>query len=596
MEELKPTTHKAMARFRASLLRRASAVAWVVMIIISAQAVRESVFAEPQFWIPMTGLAALLVVSTAARWDRIMATTAAPWIATGWLTGLIVGITALAVIPELTATAQPILFGIAAVSGLLLTWWAHALVTVLIMGAISFVAFTLGAADAIPDVLAPVLTVAVVAAATALVGLEFEREAVRSAGRELQIDQQRLDFERLYEVSATLARAESLAEIVPHLIGTICKYLDAQVGVVLLYNPDRHRLEVMSPIWVNGYPLDADPIVLDVAAAGVVTQTYRAGKPLHVREVDQDTDSHVLLKELGLKQALVAPLKVESLRVGVIIVGDPYVGTFTEDQLDQLGSLAAPAGLVLSQIGRYEAQADMTRRLEEVAQMKSDFVSTVSHELRTPLTSIIGSLDTVNRPELAPTQPTAQQLLSTARRQAGRLQRLIDDLLVVSRIDRGAIPVHLEPIPVKQAFEEVNRVVSIEPTFAVEPETLTVEADRDHLSRILINLVENAAKYAAGSSVELFAWERGQRAMIAVVDHGPGIPETERERAFERFTQVDQSDTRSKGGTGLGLSIVRSLAEVMNGSVRVEETEGGGATFVVELPLAPALQGAHIRA
>jgi signal transduction histidine kinase len=596
MEELKPTTHKAMARFRASLLRRASAVAWVVLIIISAQAVRESVFAEPQFWVPMTGLAVLLVVSTAARWDRIMASPAAPWVATGWLVGLIVGITALAVVPELTATAQPILFGIAAVSGLLLTWWAHAVVTVVIMGAISFVAFSLGAADAIPDVLAPVLTVAVVAAATALVGLEFEREAVRSAGRELQIDQQRLDFERLYEVSATLARAESLAEIVPHLIGTICKYLDAQVGVVLLYNPDRHRLEVMSPIWVNGYPLDADPIVLDVSAAGVVTQTYRAGKPLYVREVDQDTDSHVLLKELGLKQALVAPLKVESLRVGVIIVGDPYVGTFTEDQLDQLGSLAAPAGLVLSQIGRYEAQADMTRRLEEVAQMKSDFVSTVSHELRTPLTSIIGSLDTVNRPELAPTQPTAQQLLSTARRQAGRLQRLIDDLLVVSRIDRGAIPVHLEPIPLRQAFEEVNRVVSIEPSFAVDPETLTVEADRDHLTRILINLVENAAKYAAGSSVELFAWERGQRAMIAVVDHGPGIPEGEKDRVFERFTQVDQSDTRSKGGTGLGLSIVRSLAEVMNGSVRVEDTEGGGATFVVELPLAPALQGAHLRA
>jgi signal transduction histidine kinase len=595
MEELKPTTHKAMARFRASLLRRASAVAWVVMIIISAQAVRESVFSQPQFWVPMTGLAVLLVVSTAARWDRIMASPAAPWVATGWLVGLIVGITALAVVPELTATAQPILFGIAAVSGLLLTWWAHALVTVVIMGAISFLAFNLGSAEAIPDLLAPVLTVAVVAAATALVGLEFEREAVRSAGRELQIDQQRLDFERLYEVSATLARAESLAEIVPHLIGTICKYLDAQVGVVLLYNPDRHRLEVMSPIWVNGYPLDADPIVLDVSAAGVVTQTYRAGKPLYVREVDQDTDSHVLLKELGLKQALVAPLKVESLRVGVIIVGDPYVGTFTEDQLDQLGSLAAPAGLVLSQIGRYEAQADMTRRLEEVAQMKSDFVSTVSHELRTPLTSIIGSLDTVNRPELAPTQPTAQQLLSTARRQAGRLQRLIDDLLVVSRIDRGAIPVHLEPIPLRQAFEEVNRVVSIEPSFAVEPETLTVEADRDHLTRILINLVENAAKYAAGSSVELFAWERGHRAMIAVVDHGPGIPEGEKDRVFERFTQVDQSDTRSKGGTGLGLSIVRSLAEVMNGAVRIEDTEGGGATFVVELPLAPALQGAHLK-
>ena len=590
MEELKPTTHQAMARFRASLLRRASAVAWVVLIIISAQAVRQEVFAQPIFWIPMIGLSLLLVISTAARWDRVMATRAAPWVAAAWLMGLIVGISSLATIPELTATAQPILFGIAAVSGLLLTWWAHALVTVFIAVAISFIAFSLGEADAIEQVLAPVLTVAVVSAATALVGLEFEREAVRSNEREVQIDQQRLDFERLYAVSATLARAESLAEIVPHLIGTICKYLDAQVGVVLLYDPDRHRLELMSPIWVNGYPLESEPITLDVAAAGIVAQTYRAGKPYYVREVDHDSDNHILLKELGLKQALVAPLKVESLRVGVIIVGDPYVGTFTEDQVEQLGSLAAPAGLVLSQIGRYEAQADMTRRLEEVAQMKSDFVSTVSHELRTPLTSIIGSLDTVNRPELQPTTPTAQQLLSTARRQAGRLQRLIDDLLVVSRIDRGAIPVHLEPISLRQAFDEVNRVVSIEPTFVVDPEGLAVEADRDHLSRILINLVENAAKYAAGSPVELFAWERGPHVLIVVVDHGPGIPDHERDRVFERFTQVDQSDTRSKGGTGLGLSIVKSLTEVMHGTVRVEATEGGGATFVVELPMAPALQ------
>jgi signal transduction histidine kinase len=294
----------------------------------------------------------------------------------------------------------------------------------------------------------------------------------------------------------------------------------------------------------------------------------------------------VLLKDLGLKQALVAPLKVEAMRVGVIVVGDPYEGDFTEEQLDQLGSLAAPAGLVLSQIGRYEAQAEMTRRLEEVAQMKSDFVSTVSHELRSPLTSIIGSLDTVNRPELAPAEPTSQQLLISARRQAGRLQRLIEDLLVVSRIDRGAIPVHPEVVAIKEIFDEVNRVVSIEPKITVEPANLAVMADRDHFLRILINLVENAAKYAPDSPVELYAWQKNQRAMIAVVDHGPGIPEDWRESIFERFTQLDQSDTRSKGGTGLGLAIVKSLTEVMQGSVRIEVTEGGGATFVLDLPVA----------
>ncbi|MFQ5522633.1 MAG: ATP-binding protein [Acidimicrobiia bacterium] len=585
-EAPEPTVHEAMARFRASLLRRASAVAWVPLIIIGAQAVRSQVFMLREFYLPMGGIAGLLVISTATRWDRLMRTRVAPWLATVWLLLLIGGITSLGTIPELATTAQPILFGAAAVSGLLLTWWAHAFLTVAIAMAVGVLSFQLGQADAIPDVIAPVVTVAVVAAATALLGFEFEKETLVSVKSEKELEGQRLDFERLYEVSATLARAESLSEIVPPLVGTICKYLDAQVGVVLLHDPDMQRLEVMSPIWVNGYPLETDPIAVNIQAPSVVAQTYRATRPILVRHVDPDSDSHTLLKELGLKQALVSPLKVESMRVGVIVIGDPYTGEFTEEQLEQLGSLSAPAGLVLSQIERYEAQAEMARRLEEVAQMKSDFVSTVSHELRSPLTSIIGSLDTVSRPELAPKEPTSQQLLMSARRQAGRLQRLIENLLVVSRIDRGAIPVHPEDLPLKEIFDEVNRTVSIEPTIAIDPEHLAVRADRDHLMRIMINLVENAAKYAPGSPVELFGWHQGGRAFMAVVDHGPGIPEEAREKVFERFTQLDQSDTRAKGGTGLGLSIVKSLSEVMGGSVRIEATEGGGATFIVELPVA----------
>lgn len=562
------------------------------MIVIGYQAVRSpledgtQLFTRPEFFVPMAGLGALLILSTAVRWDRVMASPAAPWAATGWLLGLIAGITALALIPALNDTTVPILYGIAAVSGLLLAWWAHALVTVIISLAVAFIAFSTGEANVVGEVVAPIVALVVVAAATALVGFEFEKEAQTSFGKEAKLEQQRLDFERLYAVSATLARAESLAEIVPHLVGTICKYLDAQVGVVLLHDGEMQRLEVMSPIWVNGYPLETDPISVEINAPSVVAQTYRAARPIYVPRVDEDTDSHILLKDLGLKQALVAPLKVESMRVGVIVVGDPYEGDFTEEQLDQLGSLAAPAGLVLSQIGRYEAQAEMTRRLEEVAQMKSDFVSTVSHELRSPLTSIIGSLDTVNRPELAPPEPASQQLLLSARRQAGRLQRLIEDLLVVSRIDRGAIPVHPEPVEVKEIFDEVSRTVSIDPSMTVEPANLAVYADRDHFLRILINLVENAAKYAPDSPVELYAWQKSNRAMLAVVDHGPGIPEDARESIFERFTQLDQSDTRSKGGTGLGLSIVKSLTEVMNGSVRIEATEGGGATFVIDLPAA----------
>ncbi|HLV90487.1 MAG TPA: ATP-binding protein [Acidimicrobiia bacterium] len=583
-ESSTPTVHEAMARFRASLLRRASGVAWAIVAIIGAQAVRTEVYDETVFYIPMVGLILLLVLSTIARWDRIVASPWAPVVVTAWMLLLIGSVTALGSIPELAGTAEPVLYGLAAISGLLLVWWAHALVTVSIGTAIGYLALTLGEVDALPQVIAPVFTVLVVAAATALAGFELEREMIVSATRERTLEDQRLDFQRLYEVSATLARAESLAEIVPYLVGTICRYLDAEVGVVLLYDGGLNKLKVMSPIWVNGGTVDAEEAMVDITGVNVIAQSYRAIRPIHVRRVDENSDAHLVLKDLGLTQAIVAPLKVEAMRVGVIVVGEPRRGDFTEDQIEDLGSLAAPAGLVLSQIGRYEAQAEMARRLEEVAQMKTDFVSTVSHELRSPLTSIIGSLDTVTRPELAPTEPTSQQLLQSARRQASRLQRLIEDLLVVSRIDRGAIPVHLETISLKEIFDEVNRVVPVEATISVDPPDAQVEADRDHLTRVLINLVENAYKYAPGSPVEIHGSELLNRIRIAVVDHGPGIPEDQRDRVFERFTQLDQSDTRSRGGTGLGLSIVKSLVEVMHGSVRIEETEGGGATFVVELP------------
>src|SRR5690606_4967271 len=158
---------------------------------------------------------------------------------------------------------------------------------------------------------------------------------------------------------------------------------------------------------------------------------------------------------------MVAPLKVEQFSVGVIVVGDATSGTFRPEQLEQLAFLAGPAGLVLSQIGRYEEQTEMNRRLEEVAQMKTDFVSVVSHELRTPLTSIIGSLDTVNRPELAPQATTAKDLITTARRHAARLRRLIQDLLMLSRVDRGAIPIDAEPLPLTARVDHVLDGISV---------------------------------------------------------------------------------------------------------------------------------------
>ncbi|HJR91519.1 MAG TPA: ATP-binding protein [Acidimicrobiia bacterium] len=580
-----------MARFRASVQRRSVALGWVVVIVLGSQAVRESVFQDNRFLIPIVSMALLLVASAILDWDALMARTNAAWAAWAWIVAVTVSVGVIATVPELRLVSQPLFFGLVALSGLVLEPPKHAFVTILSAAILALTSLASeGAGNALAAIVVPVMSLATVAVATAMLGIEFERAVLRSGQRLEQLQRQRIDFERLYAVMATLSRADSLSEVLPQLVGTICRYLDAQVGVVLLYVPERHALDVMSPIWVNGLPLDIGPTRVRVSEAGLLPQVFRSGRPALIDQVNPRSMAHGLLAELGLEQAMVAPLRVEQFSVGVIAVGDAVRGSFRPEQLEQLASLAAPAALVLSQIGRYEAQTEMNRKLEEVAQMKTDFVSVVSHELRTPLTSIIGSLDTVNRPELAPEANTARELIVTARRQAGRLQRLIEDLLMVSRLDRDAIPINIERVPVGAVAEHVADALKVGDVLRVdvEPEDMSIVADRDHVERILINLIENAMKYAPGSPVEIVGRIRGDMGELRVVDHGPGIPPDQRERVFERFTQIEASQTRSVGGTGLGLSIVRSLAEAMEGRADVDETPGGGATFIIDLPVVAA--------
>lgn len=592
VEDQQQAPQPPLVRFRAAALRRSVFLAWIVVIVLVAQAVGQEVIANPRFLAITTIFIVILALATAADWSRLLVTPYGPWLAWVWTAAVTLTLGGMAAIEPMFTTVQPLFSGVVVLTGLILEPVRHWIVSSLAVMAMSMPAVVRSwpepPDDMIPAIVIPALTVGVVAAAAGLFGAEFEREARRSSRRLLQLQEQRHDFERLYAVSATLAGAESLAEGLPQIVGTICRYLDAQVGLVFLYQPDDHTLRVMSPMWVNGHTLDVGDIKLRVSETGIVQQVFRSGRPILLDRIADHPDQYGVMGELGLAQAMVAPLRVEGYNVGVMVVGDPREGAFQESQLDVFASLAAPAALVLSQLGRYEAAAEMTRRMQEIAQMKTDFVSVVSHELRTPLTSIIGSLDTVRRPELSET--TTSDLLDSARRQAGRLQRLIEDLLMVSRIDRQAVPVSRETIELRPFLEEIAATVHglDDIAVSVEPADLAVIADPDHLGRVFINLLENAAKYAPGSPVDLVARRVQDRVDVDVIDHGEGIPAELRGRVFERFSQVERSDVRTRGGTGLGLSIVKGLAEAMDGAVSVSETPGGGTTFTVSLPPAGA--------
>lgn len=594
MTENEPPTETPLLRFRAAGLRRSVILAWIVIGALTAQAVTEEVItSEPRFILSAGLFIVVLAAATAANWNKVLATQFGSWLAWTWTVALTLTLASIATIPEMFASVIPLFSGVVVLTGLVLPPVRHLIVSILAVFLVVLIGVVSpGAGSTIESAVIPALTVAVVAGATGLIGSEFEKEARRGAERLRDLQDQRADFERLYAVSATLASAESLTEGLPQIVGTICNYLEAQIGVVFLYQPDDHSLKIVSPMWVNGHTLEVGDLKIRVTGGGLLPQVFRSGRAMHLEDIDENPETFGIVGELGMREALIAPLRVEGFSVGVIAVGDPIHGSFREEQTKDLASLAAPAALVLSQLGRYEAAAEMTKRMKEIAQMKTDFVSVVSHELRTPLTSIIGSLDTVTRPELS--REASIDLIESARRQAGRLQRLIEDLLMVSRIDRQSVPVATESIKLLPYLHDVTSTVSHDGlTISVEPSDLIITADPDHLGRVFINLVENARKYAPDSPVEIIARSVRSRVDIDVVDHGDGIPYDQQTRIFDRFTQIERSDTRTRGGTGLGLSIVKGLVEAMGGQVSVSDTPGGGATFTVSLP--PATVDEEVR-
>jgi signal transduction histidine kinase len=406
------------------------------------------------------------------------------------------------------------------------------------------------------------------------------------AVREAALAEQEREISQLYDVSRTIGAGTKLDEVLPELVGRVAQSVHARVGLVLLYDPETEHLDLMSPIWAAGHTVQADAFSLSLDEPSIGPQVFMGGDPVVMNDVS-DASADRLVKELDADRLAAVAMRVENRTIGVLIVGDK-ASPFTKQDIETLESVAAPAALVLNQMARYELARSTSERMAELAELKTDFVSVVSHELRTPLTSIIGALTTLQRPELMPTDPRAEQLVDMAAKQSSRLKTLIEDLLVMSRIEAESLPVRPEKVDLDPFIDEL--LASLPGGERVDHRTSgsvgIVLADPDHLARVLTNLVDNAIKYGGEGEIVVLTSPAIGGIQISVQDHGPGIPYEQHDRMFDRFTQLQPHATRSKGGAGLGLSIVKGLVEAMNGRVWYEPTVGGGATFTFTVPTA----------
>jgi len=249
--------------------------------------------------------------------------------------------------------------------------------------------------------------------------------------------------------------------------------------------------------------------------------------------------------------------------------------------------------------GTVYAFRDLTdvRRLEE---LKATFIATASHELRTPLAAVYGAAQTLLRHDFALDEGGRDRFVSLIADESERLGRIVNEILLASQLDAGRLDLEAEPF---DAAELVDRVVEATRAYAppgvhvegrVPDDLPLVEADRDKVRQVLVNLVENAMKYSPdGGRVELGVEPQEENVLFHVRDEGLGIPSDEQSRVFEKFYRVDPHMTRGVGGTGLGLYICNELVGRMGGHIWLESKAGEGSTFLFELPAAPSIATAR---
>jgi signal transduction histidine kinase len=227
--------------------------------------------------------------------------------------------------------------------------------------------------------------------------------------------------------------------------------------------------------------------------------------------------------------------------------------------------------------------------MQELARLKDEFVSQVSHELRNPLAPIAGYAELLAERSESPDE--VQRYARNIQRQAQTLERLVDDLLELARLENGRYRLERRPVRIEDVLEatapDVGRGAELHPVrIDVEPGLPAVDADPERIGQVVRNLVSNAIRYSPeGGEVDVRAARENGLVRVSVVDRGIGIPADRQQRIFEKFYRVDNELTRKVNGTGLGLAISRELVEAHGGRIWVESSPGHGSTFSFTVPV-----------
>jgi two-component system, OmpR family, sensor histidine kinase KdpD len=376
----------------------------------------------------------------------------------------------------------------------------------------------------------------------------------------------------LYALSRQIAGAAGLDEVLRAIVTQVSQILGAKVVVLL---PEADQL-----ILKGGHPAD---IQLTMAERAAATWAWQHNQP-----AGRGADT------LPGGEWFYLPLRTAQSTVGVLgLQFEAPEAVLSPDQRRLLEALAGQASVALERT-RLVWEMEQARLLTETERLRDALLSTISHDLRTPLVSIIGAVSSLLTYGRTYDESARQELLQTIQEEAERLNRFVGNLLDMMRLESGA----LEP---KREWVEIGDVIGTalsRLTHALNQHQLVLEVDPNLpmlrldfvlAEHVLVNLLENAAKYSPPqTTIRIKARREGRSIVLEVADEGIGIPSSERERIFDKFYRVQRGD-RHGAGTGLGLSICRGIIEAHGGQISARSpAHGEGSVFTVTLPVEKA--------
>jgi two-component system sensor histidine kinase KdpD len=300
----------------------------------------------------------------------------------------------------------------------------------------------------------------------------------------------------------------------------------------------------------------------------------------HGRVAGQGTDT------LPGARAICLPLQTTGDPVGVLALVPRRAASLDSDQRARLNALCTQVAFALerAQLAR-EAEASALRAKTE--EMRSSLLSALSHDLRTPLAAITGSVSTLRDQSARVSDAQARDLLAAIQEEAGRLERLVTNLLDMTRVESGSLRVQREWVPLEElvgtALTRLENLMGGRPVrVSIAPGLPLLSVGPLLFEQVLVNLLENAAKYTpSDSAIDIEGRVEGDGVVVEVKDRGPGIKAGDEQRVFEKFYRGASARV---AGAGLGLAICKGIVDAHGGTISVESRAGGGATFRVTLP------------